>query len=299
MKPTLLIMAAGIGSRYGTLKQIDRIGPSGETILEYSVFDALRAGFGKIIFIIRKDIENDFREVIFNRLEKKLPVSYLFQELTDIPAGFSCPLDRIKPWGTGHAIWTARDHILSPFCAINADDFYGHESFEIAAEFFGNNANRNDYCLMGYLIKNTLSEYGSVTRGVCQVDEKGFLKGIDERFHILKANTGIIYKENNQNYLLSENTIVSMNMWGFTPTLFGFLDEGFKKFLEQNVSLPKAEFLLPSVISDLLQRHLINVKVLKSNAVWFGLTYREDRQKVIDNIRRLIRIGIYPSSLWG
>ena len=292
-------MAAGIGSRYGTLKQIDRIGPSGETILDYSIFDALRAGFEKIVFIIRKDIEKDFREVIFNRLDKKVPVSYLFQELNDIPAGFTYPSDRMKPWGTGHAVWTARHHILSPFCAINADDFYGLESFQNATLFFENNQNKDDYCLMGYLVRNTLSEYGSVTRGVCQVDEEGYLKVIDERFHILRTEKGIIFKENDQDYPLPEDTIVSMNMWGFTPGLFDFLDEGFRQFLVHNASVPKAEFLLPSVINDLLHRRLIKAKVLKTNAIWFGLTYHEDRQKVMDMIRRLVREGLYPLSLWG
>ncbi len=298
MKPTLLIMAAGIGSRYGTLKQIDRIGPSGETILDYSVFDALRSGFERVVFIIRKDIEKDFREVIFDRLEKKIPVSYIFQELEDLPAGYTCPSGRVKPWGTGHAVWTARHHIHSPFCAINADDFYGLESFQHAVLFFKNQGHQGDYCLMGYLVRNTLSDYGSVTRGVCQVDQDDYLIGIEERFHILKAEKGILYRENDQDYPLDENTIVSMNMWGFTPSLFDFLDRGFREFLQENASLPKAEFLLPSVINDLLQRRLIKARVLKSNAIWFGLTYFEDKQKVIDTIRDLVGQGLYPASLW-
>ncbi|MDD5507862.1 MAG: sugar phosphate nucleotidyltransferase [Bacteroidales bacterium] len=298
MKPILLIMAAGIGSRYGNLKQIDRIGPSGETILDYSVFDALRSGFKRVVFIIRKDIEKDFREVIFDRLEKKIPVSYIFQELEDIPAGFTYPSQRLKPWGTGHAVWTARHHIHSPFCAINADDFYGLESFQNAVLFFEQQENQEAYCLMGYLVRNTLSEHGSVTRGVCQVDHDDYLIGIEERFHILKTKKGIIYRENEQDYPLDENTIVSMNMWGFTPSLFDFLDRGFREFLQENASLPKAEFLLPSVINDLLQRHLIRAKILKTNAIWFGLTYHEDRQKVIDTIRNLVSQGLYPASLW-
>lgn len=291
-------MAAGIGSRYGTLKQIDRIGPSGETILDYSVFDALRSGFKRVVFIIRKGIEKDFREVIFDRLEKKVPVSYIFQELEDIPAGFTYPYGRVKPWGTGHAIWTARHHIHSPFCAINADDFYGLESFQNAVLFFEKHENKEDYCLMGYLVRNTLSKHGSVTRGVCQVDEDGYLKVIEERFQILKTEKGIIYRENDQDHPLDENTVVSMNMWGFTPGLFGFLDLGFREFLKENASLLKAEFLLPSVINDLLRRHLIKTKVLKTNALWFGLTYHEDRQKVIDNIKNLVSQGLYPASLW-
>ncbi len=291
-------MAAGIGSRYGTLKQIDRIGPSGETILDYSVFDALRSGFERVVFIIRKDIEKDFREVIFDRLDEKIPVSYVFQEMDDLPAGFTCPDARVKPWGTGHAIWTARHHIHSPFCAINADDFYGLESFQNAVLFFEKQENKEDYCLMGYLVRNTLSEHGSVTRGVCQVDNNGYLKGIEERFHILKTENGIVYRENEQDHPLGEDTIVSMNMWGFTPGLFDFLDQGFREFLKENSSLPKAEYLLPSVINDLLQRNLIKAKVIRTHARWFGLTYHEDRQKVIENIRVLVGHGVYPASLW-
>ncbi len=292
-------MAAGIGSRYGTLKQIDRIGPSGETILDYSVFDALRSGFERVVFIIRKDIEKDFREVIFDKLEKNLPVSYIFQELSDLPGGYTPTPDRIRPWGTGHAVWCARHHIHSPFCVINADDFYGLESFQNAARFFEDEQNKDDYCLMGYKVKNTLSEYGSVTRGVCQVDDDSYLRLIEERFHILKTEKGIVYKENEQDFPLDRNTIVSMNMWGLTPTLFGFLDDGFHQFLEKDAMNPKAEFLLPSVINGLLQQKLIKAKVLKTNAIWFGLTYHEDRQKVIDNIRGLVSKGLYPSSLWG
>jgi hypothetical protein len=299
MKPTLLIMAAGIGSRYGTLKQIDRIGPSGETILDYSVYDAIRAGFGKVVFIIRRDIEADFREVIFSKLEKHLDIEYVFQELTDIPAGFTCPETRVKPWGTGHAIWSARHQVTTPFTVINADDFYGTESFRKASDFLTQNQDGNMYCLIGYLLRNTLSEHGHVSRGVCSTNEERFLTGIDERLKIVRTDQGIVYSENDRFFPLSGDTTVSMNIWGFTPTVFGFLGHEFNRFLSDNVNVPKAEFLIPSVVNDLIKNRIAKVKVLQSSDKWFGMTYREDRDMVIRNLSELISQGHYPSSLWG
>jgi NDP-sugar pyrophosphorylase family protein len=291
-------MAAGIGSRYGTLKQIDRIGPSGETILDYSVYDALKAGFGKIVFIIRRDIEEDFRAVIFNKLVKVADVEYVFQELNDLPTGFGCPEGRIKPWGTGHAIWSARNAIKTPFAAINADDSYGAGAFKEASGFLSRSEDESTFCLIGYLLKNTLSEYGHVSRGVCMTDDDGFLTDIDERLKIQRSATGIVFTENEQQYPLEEDTVVSMNFWGFTPSLFDLLGEEFERFLAEYGSSLTAEFLIPAVVHTLICDHHIRVRVLKSHGQWFGMTYREDRKQVIQNISKLIHLGHYPSSLW-
>lgn len=297
-KPTLLIMAAGIGSRYGTLKQIDRVGPSGETILDYSVYDAMRAGFERVVFIIRRDIEKDFREVIFNTLEKHIPVDYVFQELSDLPGGYSFPSGRIKPWGTGHAIWSARHRITTPFVAINADDFYGYTSFRLATDFFRDHTETNSYCLIGFRLKNTLSEHGHVSRGVCKTDQNGLLERIDERLQIVEADSGIVYYEGDQSFPLDEDTIVSMNMWGFMPTLFDHLDREFDQFLSDHGRDLKAEFLIPTVINTLVQQQKVSARVLESQERWFGMTYRDDRDKVINAIRKLVANGIYPASLW-
>lgn len=291
-------MAAGIGSRYGTLKQIDRIGPSGETILDYSVYDAIRAGFEQVVFIIRRDIEKDFREVIFDTLEKHIPVDYVFQELSDVSQGYSFPSGRIKPWGTGHAIRSARHRISTPFVAINADDFYGYTSFKLAAEFFNDHTESNSYCLIGYPLRNTLSEHGHVSRGVCKTNEHGLLVRIDERLQIVESDDGIVYYEDNQAHPLAEDTIVSMNIWGFTPTLFDHLDREFDHFLSDHGMDLKAEFLIPTVINTLVQQQKISVHVLESQERWFGITYREDREKVINTIQKLVANGIYPHSLW-
>ena len=299
MKPTLLIMAAGIGSRYGTLKQIDRIGPSGETILDYSVYDAHKAGFGKVVFIIRQDIEADFREVIFDKLERHLDVEYVFQELTDMPQGFTFPEGRIKPWGTGHAIWSARHQVKAPFTVINADDFYGAGSFRKAAEFLTQNTDSHTYCLIGYPLKNTLSEHGHVSRGVCETDPGQFLTGIVERLKIVRTGQGVVYTENDRLFPLEEDVTVSMNIWGFTPTMFDLLGEEFRRFLTGNANLTAAEFLIPSVVNKLITDRKVRVKVLQSDEQWFGMTYREDRDMVIRNISELISQGRYPSSLWG
>jgi UTP-glucose-1-phosphate uridylyltransferase len=301
MKPALLIMAAGIGSRYGTLKQMDRVGPSGETIIDYSVFDAIRAGFEKVVFIIRKDIENDFKEVVLRKLVNKVNFDYVFQELSSIPPGSLVPSDRLKPWGTGHAVLMAVDKIKTPFAVINADDYYGYSSFDITAKFLSGQKrdNTNTYCLAGYHIKNTLSEHGFVSRGICEISADGYLKTIVERTHVLKTKKDIRYQDEIGDLIsLDERTIVSMNMWGFKPSLFGYLEKYFNEFIRINEGNIRAEFLLPTVIGDLVSKEIIRVKVLDSHEKWFGMTYQEDRAKVIQKIRNLVAKGRYPENLW-
>ncbi|MCX6234838.1 MAG: sugar phosphate nucleotidyltransferase [Bacteroidetes bacterium] len=302
MKPALLIMAAGIGSRYGTLKQMDRVGPSGETIIDYSVFDAIRAGFEKVVFIIRRDIENDFKEVVLRKLEGKVNLDYVFQELSSIPPGSLVPADRLKPWGTGHAVLMAADKIKTPFAVINSDDYYGYSSFDMTAKFLSGLQmdDTNTYCLAGYHIKNTLSEHGFVSRGICQISADGYLKTIVERTHVSKTKKDIRYQDEDGNFkLLDEKTIVSMNIWGFTPLLFVYLKKYFNEFIRINAGSISAEFLLPSVIGDLVSKEIIQVKVLDSHEKWFGMTYQEDREKVIHNIRNLVAKGRYPENLWN
>jgi len=300
MKPTLLIMAAGIGSRYGTLKQIDRLGPSGETIIDYSVYDAVKAGIEKVVFVIRKDIEKDFQEVIINKLKDHIDVDYVFQEMTDVPQGSFISKDRIKPWGTGHAIWSARKKINEPFIAINADDFYGLQSFLIAADFLYKRSNTDTiYCNIGYILKNTLSDHGYVSRGELIVDDQGYMSGAFERTHVKRTPEGTHYQDDDANLIaLPDNTVVSMNMWGFTPTVFGFLKQQFEMFVNHNALNPKAEFVIPEVINHLITNKEIKVKVLPSQEQWFGMTYKEDRQLVIKRIREMVEKGIYPKSLW-
>ncbi|MCK4678491.1 MAG: nucleotidyltransferase [Bacteroidales bacterium] len=301
MNPTLLIMAAGIGSRYGTLKQIDTIGPSGETIIDYSIYDAIKAGFGKVVFIIRKDIEQDFKEIFLNKFADKIHTDFVFQELEDIPSHVKFNPRRIKPWGTGHAIRAAMDKVNEPFVVINADDFYGYGSFEMAASFFsGQKAiNNTTYCLIGYRLKNTLSDFGSVSRGVCETGDNNDLKKIIERTHIIQMEKGILYEDENGALMpLDDDTSVSMNMWGFTPSFFEHLTNRFETFLKANVHSLKAEFLIPTVVNDLISEGKVKVKVLESNEKWFGMTYKEDKEIVIKKIHRLIEKNIYPVSLW-
>ncbi|MCX7986860.1 MAG: sugar phosphate nucleotidyltransferase [Bacteroidales bacterium] len=302
-KITLLVLAAGMGSRYGGLKQVDKIGPGGETITDYSVYDAKRAGFDKVVFVIRKSIEADFKE-IFQRLEKHIEVEYVFQELDAIPSGFQIHPDRTKPWGTGHAVWVAREAIDTPFAVINADDFYGARSYQVVANFLKNPeiSPREKYCMVGFPLKNTLSEFGHVSRGVCQVDSNNYLKGIVERTKIQYTHdkNGIIYfDENDQPHKLIGNETVSMNFWGFSTEIFDYLESQFLHFIKHNAHNIKAEFYLPSAINELIAENKINVSVLQSPDNWFGVTYKEDKEITIKRIKQLIHEGIYPEQLWA
>ncbi|MEE9368895.1 MAG: hypothetical protein V3V05_08520 [Pontiella sp.] len=300
MKPTLVIMAAGIGSRYGGLKQIDPVGPSGEIVLDYSVFDAIRAGFGKVVFIIRPDIETDFKNVIGDKLEGKIDVEYVFQTMDDLPKKFAVPEGRTKPWGTGQAVLAARPAVNEPFAVINADDFYGRESFEVLAGKLSNmDADSADCCMVGFYIKNTLSLHGGVARGYCDVLD-GKLSSVVERFNIERNVDGVIrYKEDESQMEMADNDMVSMNTWGFSPRLFNFLDQGFIQFLERAGGELKSEYLLPELIDGMIRNGETTVAVLPTNEKWMGVTYSEDKPQVMAGIRALVDAGVYPESLWG
>jgi len=295
--PTLLVLAAGMGSRYGGLKQIDPVGPSGETIIDYSIFDALRAGFGKVVFVIRKDIEDAFREIVGARFEKRVAVDYVFQSLEDIPPRFTVPAGRTKPWGTTQAVLAAAGAVREPFAAINADDFYGAESFRVLAGHLRSDS--PDYAMVGFILRNTLSEFGTVARGVCQLVDGDYLKSIVEFLAI--ARDGDSVKNVNASGQVTHftgNEPVSLNFWGFTPHVFDQLRASFEAFLEQNGSDPKRECLIPTTMNDLVSAGKAHVKVLPAQGSWFGVTYREDRPRVIASIRALIAAGAYPEKLW-
>ena len=299
-KPTLLILAAGIGSRYGGLKQLDKVGPGGEAIIDYSIYDAIQAGFGKVVFVIRKSIEVDFREFIGNKLDGKIEVEYVFQELDKLPEGIAINPERQKPWGTGHAVLMAADIIKENFAVINADDFYGSDAYSTIAKYFKDlEPSSNDNCMVGYQLKNTLSDHGYVSRGQCTSDENGFLKDVVERTHIEKKPEGIFFKDETDKELkLDENTLVSMNFWGFTPQYFVQLKNRFVRFMEANKKELKAEFFIPTVVNEIIEEGIGKTKVLESDASWFGVTYQEDRPVVVESIRKLIREGKYPEKLW-
>ena len=300
MKPVLLVLAAGMGSRYGGLKQIDPVGENGETIIDFSVYDALKSGFDKIIFVIRKDIEKDFREIIGKKYEKRINIDYVFQKLEDIPGKFTIPAGRTKPWGTGQAILCANSVINSPFAVINGDDFYGSDSFRILGEYLQNvNPDSNEYAMAAYILKNTLSEHGYVSRGICTLEGENYLKTIVEYTKIQKIN-GKVYNatEDNGNLELTGDENVSMNMFGFTPGIFEHLEREFNIFLQNNAADPKSEFYIPTVVSHLIQENIAKVKVLRSNSTWLGITYQEDKDFVKSSIKKLINDGVYPDKLW-
>jgi dTDP-glucose pyrophosphorylase len=300
MKPTLLILAAGLGSRYGGLKQLDKLGPNGETIIDYSIYDAIRAGFGKVIFVIRRDIEADFKEVIISKLSGKIEVDYCLQELEFLPEGFELPEERKKPWGTAHAVLMAADKINEPFGVINADDFYGADAFKVLSNFFAEleSDDQNLYSMVGYHVCNTLSDFGTVSRGVCAENEQHYLVSVTERTAIERDEKGIAYKENGELVYIPDETIVSMNFWGFTPIIFKKLKDGFTVFLKENINNPKSEFFIPSVVNRLIETKETDVKVLRSSARWFGVTYREDRELAVSKIQELVKEGVYPADLW-
>lgn len=296
-KPTLLVMAAGMGSRYGGLKQIDPVGPSGETLMDYSIFDAIRAGFGKVVFIIRKDIEAPFKEIIGAKFEKRIPVEYAFQELDKIPEGFKVPEGRTKPWGTTQAVLMAEDVIHEPFAVINADDFYGEEGYQVLEKHLTSGS--PDFAMVGFVLRNTLSDFGSVARGVSRADSNGYLQSVVELTTV--ERDGHAAKDTDASGKVTHLTgdeLVSMNMWGFTPAVFPQLRERFHAFLERSGTELKSENYVPSTVNELVSSGQARVKVLRTNDAWFGVTYREDRPRVVDSIAALVKKGAYPEKLW-
>ena len=300
-KPILVVMAAGMGSRYGGLKQIDPVGDHGEVILDYSVFDARRAGFETVVFIIKKEIEADFKALVGSRIEPYMEVRYAYQELEDLPEGYAVPAGRVKPWGTGQAIAAGRDVIDAPFAVINADDYYGVECFRLLYDYLSQPREPGDYCMVGYLLKNTVTDHGCVTRGVCRA-EAGKLAAIDERHGIEKSPEGIRFSldEGATWTYLPGDTLVSMNMWGFQPQLVEVLRRRFSAFLDDALKTNpmKGEYLLPSVVGDLLREGQVSVTVLSSPDKWYGVTYREDKPGVVRAMREKTEAGIYPAPLW-
>jgi len=290
---TLLVMAAGMGSRYGGLKQLDAVGPSGETIIDFSVYDAIRAGYNKVVFIIRKDFEKQFKEKISNKYQNKIKVEIVYQDLHDLPDAFSCPKDRSKPWGTGHAILAAKNVISEPFAAINGDDFYGRESFEIISDYYS--SVKRGFAMAAFQLDKTLSDYGSVSRGICE-QNLNELVTVVETHGIKKSSAGNIVCDHDISLL--GNELVSMNMWGFMPSLFDYLEKMFNEFLDENISDLKSEFLIPSVVNDLIEKNIEKVQVLTTKSTWFGVTYIEDKPFVKNQIKELIQTGIYPEKLF-
>ncbi len=300
MKPTLFVLAAGMGSRYGGLKQLDGVGPNGETIMDYSIYDAIRGGFGKVVFVIRKDFEADFREKILNKYTNHIPVELVFQSPDKLPEGYICPAERVKPWGTNHAVMMGKDAINEPFAVINADDFYGRDSFAVLGKWLtAMEGKNNQYCMVGYRVGNTLSESGSVSRGVCSTNESRMLTGVVERTKIERIDGKVQFlDENEQLVAIDDNTPVSMNMWGFTPDYFAHSDKAFVEFLEANIGNLKSEFYIPTVVNKLIQEGTSTVEVLDTTASWFGVTYPEDRPSVVAKIKALVEAGEYPEKLF-
>lgn len=300
VKPTLLVLAAGMGSRYGSLKQMDGVGPNGEAIIDYSVYDAIRAGFGKVVFVIRHSFEADFKEV-FNaeRFGGKIDVEYVFQELDYLPEGFALPAERVKPWGTNHAVMMAAEVINEPFAVINADDFYGREAYAAISGYLSELTNSSGkYCMVGYEVSKTLSENGTVSRGVCTVDAEGNLTGMVERTQIERVNGTILFHDGGADEPLAENTPVSMNLFGFTPDYFDHSKAYFKEFLAANIDNIKAEFFIPLMVNKVINDGTASMRVLRTSSNWFGVTYKEDKPQLMTKIEELIEAGVYPRNLW-
>lgn len=299
MKPTLLILAAGMGSRFGGLKQVEPVGPNGEAIIDYSIYDAIRAGFGKVVFIIRESFAEAFKEKFDAKLKGKIEVDYVFQELEMLPQGFTLPKGREKPWGTAHAILCAKDAVKEPFCALNADDFYGRNAYKVMSKFLIESADSSEYSMVGYKLKYTLSEFGSVSRGICDVDEENKLKKIVETIKIVKRGSDVISIEDDGSETpLTGNENASMNIWGLKPSVFEKLEKKFVEFLKEEIDKPKSEMYIPSVIFDFIQEKQATVKVLEADSPWFGVTYKDDKPFVIEKINALIAAGDYPEKLW-
>ena len=302
MKPTLFILAAGMGSRYGGLKQLDGVGPDGETIMDYSVYDAIRAGFGKVVFVIRKDFEDDFRKKVLSKYQGVIPTEVVFQSTDKLPEGFTCPPDRTKPWGTNHAVLMGADVIHEPFAVINADDFYGRNTFEVmAADLMRPRTRKGDYSMVGFRVGNTMTENGTVSRGICKTNSQGYLTSVEERTDIRYDDHHRIVTNNAAGELevLNPDTPVSMNIWGFTPDYFEFSKQQFIKFLEKNIDNPKAEFVIALCIEPLVTGGEATVKVLDTDSRWFGVTYSADRPTVVADLAALHKSGQYPSPLFG
>ena len=301
MKPTLLILAAGMGSRYGGIKQIDGVGPSGEIILEYSIYDAIRAGFGKVVFVIRKEIEEAFKAIGFEeKFGQKIKIDYVFQDISAETNGFSIG-DRSKPWGTGHAILMGASRINEPFAAINADDYYGCDAFFKMADFLSTRSAPDHFCMVGYTLENTLSENGSVSRGVCTLSHEQMLRSVTERTNIKRTKDGnVAFQEADGSlHLLSESSVVSMNFWGFHPAVFSMLREKFHQFLAINAHDAKAEFYIPSAVAEMIDENSAEVSVLISEDQWYGVTYKEDKAQVQEAFKALLENGMYPAVLWN
>ncbi|MBK9150162.1 MAG: nucleotidyltransferase [Saprospiraceae bacterium] len=301
MKPTLLVLAAGMGSRYGKLKQMDGFGPNGETIIEYSIYDAIKAGFGKVVFIIRDFFKEDFEAYFRPRLEGKIELAFVSQEIENIPADYTIHPERERPWGTAHAIWVAKDVIHEPFGVINADDYYGVDAYSKLAAFLTDSGNvQGDYAVVAYYLKNTLSEHGTVNRGVCIADDQGYLTGVKECIKIKRDDDGMIrYPQDDGTFTtLAENTLVSMNMWGFLPSYFGYAEKLFRQFLEESGMELKSEFFIPILIDYLIQQKILKVRVIDTDSDWFGVTYQEDKPYVMQRITALIEKQVYPQKLW-
>ena len=301
MKPTLLILAAGMGSRYGSLKQMDGLGPNGEAIIDYSIYDAIRAGFGKIVFVIRHSFAEPFKEHFqAKKFGGDVEFEFVYQELEYLPEGYEVPEGRVKPWGTNHAVMMAKDVIKEPFAVINADDFYGKESYQTMADYLRSiEGTKGQYSMIGYRLENTLSDFGSVSRGVCETDENGLLTSVTERTAISHKGDKVVYAEGNQEFELDPTCPVSMNFWGFTPEYFGYSEEVFKEFLDGALASGnlKAEFFIPYIVDKLIARGEATVKVLDCDAKWFGVTYKEDRPFTVEKINALIAAGVYPAKI--
>jgi NDP-sugar pyrophosphorylase family protein len=303
MNSTLLVLAAGMGSRYGGLKQIDRFGPSGETIMDYSVYDAVRAGFAKVVFVIRRELEPVFRAAVGDKYGRRTSVDYVFQELDDLPPGFTPPPGRTKPWGTAHAIWCARRAIAQPFVSINADDYYGKNSFKVVAQHLMRAATPEsvpEYCMVGYPVLQTLSDHAAVTRAICQVDDEGFLEALVERTKVEKSGAGARYLDGaGRAQVLGGDAVVSMNFWGFTPSVFDQLERHLIRFLEtRGRAQENSECLIPTVVDELLQERAAKVRVLPTSDAWFGVTHPQDKPGVMKTIREMVTRGEYPSPIW-
>lgn len=302
VKPTLLVLAAGMGSRYGSLKQMDGVGPSGEAIIDYSIYDAIRAGFGRVVFVIRHLFEKEFREIFTpERFGGKIEVDFVFQELDKLPEGFTVPADRVKPWGTNHAVMMAAEVIDGPFAVINADDFYGREAYQTIGDYLRSVAGQtNHYCMVGYEVQKTLSDYGAVSRAVCEVDANDNLTSMVERTSIERIDGVIKYKdEQGELCPLADTAPVSMNMFGFTPDYFAHSKDYFTSYLTENINNPKSEFYIPTLVNKLVGEGTAQMRVLHCAAQWFGVTYKEDRPAVVARIRKLVDEGLYPEKLWN
>jgi hypothetical protein len=299
MKPTLLILAAGMASRYGSMKQVDGFGPHGETIIDYSIYDAIKAGFGKVSFIIREEFAEPFKAIFEPKLKGRIETDYVYQSYDLKPFGIDKVIERAKPWGTAHAVLAARNQIHEPFCVINADDFYGYDAFEKMAKFLNTEVADDKFCIIGYQVDRTLSDYGTVSRGVCQVDENSNIVAINERLKVyFDKNGGVVYEEDGVEIPLPSDTQVSMNLWGFTPAVFKKTEPLFKAFVEANENNPKAEFFIPLIGDELIKSGEATFKVIPTDAKWFGVTYKEDKPIVQKCISDLVDSGVYPENLW-